>query len=291
MRKAFVEAASNLLELDERVVLLLGDIGVFGFRDAAAMNPGRVLNVGILEQSMVGMGAGLALTGHIPIIHTIAPFLVERALEQIKIDFGYQRVPGNLVTVGGSFDYSALGGTHHCPGDVGILLNVPEIEIFVPGTPAEFTQLFQQNYNNNRLSYFRLSEESNEKSFHTHSGKASIVKRGEQGLVVAIGPALAWTLAAVTDLDVTVIYMNSISPFDGETLRDSISPGPFVIVEPFYEGTTALQVHQKLMGLPIALHSIGVPREFIHKYGSRTQHLADMGLDAHSIRSRIERLI
>jgi transketolase len=291
MRKAFVDAASNLLELDRRVVLLLGDIGVFGFRGAAAKNPERVLNVGILEQSMVGMGAGLALNGHIPIIHTIAPFLVERALEQIKIDFGYQRVRGNIVTVGGSFDYSALGGTHHCPGDVGILLNVPEVEIFVPGTPAEFTHLFEQNYDNDRLSYFRLSEDSNEKSYLAQSGKASIVKLGEQGLVIAIGPALDWALAAVADLDVTVLYLNSLRPFDEETLRSSNPKGPVIIVEPFYEGTTALQVQRTLAGIPVALHSIGVPRAFIHNYGTREQLLTAMCLDAHTIRSRIERLL
>ena len=100
MRKQFVTSVTRLLERDERVCLLLGDIGVFGFHDAFVRFPDRVYNVGILEQAMVSMAAGLASTGLIPIIHTIAPFLAERSLEQIKLDFGYQMLGGVFVTVG-----------------------------------------------------------------------------------------------------------------------------------------------------------------------------------------------
>ena len=142
MRKQLVKTVSDILEKDPRVVLLLGDIGVYGFREAFEKYPKRVYNIGILEQASVGLAAGLALEGMIPIFHTIAPFMVERALEQLKVDFGYQGLGGNFISVGGSYDYASLGATHHCPGDVQILKTIPGAQIFVPGHPIEFDAHF-----------------------------------------------------------------------------------------------------------------------------------------------------
>ena len=158
MRKQFVKTVESILEKDKKAVLLLGDIGVFGFKKAFELFPDRVFNIGILEQSTVGLAAGLSMQGLIPIIHTIAPFLVERSMEQLKDDFGYQKLGGNFVSVGASYDYAALGCTHHCPGDVGMLKNIPNMEIVLPGTAKEFDILFRESYANGHPTYYRLSE-------------------------------------------------------------------------------------------------------------------------------------
>jgi transketolase len=89
-------------------VVVVGDIshGILSkFRNE---NPDRYFNIGISEPGMVNVAAGLSASGLIPVIHTIAPFLIERSYEQIKLDFGYQNLPGNFVSVGSSFDYSKL---------------------------------------------------------------------------------------------------------------------------------------------------------------------------------------
>src|ERR1017187_964987 len=99
MRKAFPKTVLELMDKDERVVVLLGDIGVFAFRDVFAKYPTRCYNMGICEQTMVGMAAGLAMAGFIPIVHTISPFLVARAYEQIRDDFGFQNLKGTFVGV------------------------------------------------------------------------------------------------------------------------------------------------------------------------------------------------
>ena len=125
MRKQFVSTFESLIKKDKKLSLLLCDIGVFGFRNSIAKYPNRVMNIGILEQSTIGVAAGMSRSGLIPVIHTIAPFLVERAFEQIKIDFGYQDIGCNLVSVGASYDYASLGCTHHCPADVALLKNIP----------------------------------------------------------------------------------------------------------------------------------------------------------------------
>ena len=97
MRQQFTATVTALEEKNERVILLLNDIGVWAFRHLKAQYPNRVHNLGILEQASIGVSAGLALTGYIPIFHTIAPFIVERGYEQLKDDFGYQKLNGNFV--------------------------------------------------------------------------------------------------------------------------------------------------------------------------------------------------
>src|SRR5277367_5503004 len=160
MRKQFVKTVTSIMEQDPRVVLLLGDIGVYGFREAFQRFPKRCYNVGVCEQAMVSLAAGLALEGMIPVVHTIAPFLVERAFEHLKVDFEYQGLGGNFVSVGASYDYSKLGPTHHCPGDGAILKTIPGMHIYVPGHPDEFDVLFRENYHKLAPKYFRLSERS-----------------------------------------------------------------------------------------------------------------------------------
>ena len=148
MRKQFVSSLKNILYNDQRTVLMLGDIGVYGFREELKNLSTRAYNIGILEQSTISVAAGMSRSGLIPFIHTISPFMVERALEQIKDDFGYQNLNGNFVSIGNSYDFAALGCTHHCPGDIQILSSIPNIKIFAPGTSSEFDYLLSKNYQN-----------------------------------------------------------------------------------------------------------------------------------------------
>lgn len=158
MRKAFPQVTEDLMKKNKNIFCLLGDIGVFSFRNVFKKYPDRILNMSTMEQSMVSFAAGLSKAKFIPIIHTIAPFLVLRALDQIKIDFVYNRLCCNIVSVGASNDYTKLGTTHHCFEDINILSNYDDINLFVPANEKEFQYLFKKNYNNNSINYFRLSE-------------------------------------------------------------------------------------------------------------------------------------
>lgn len=143
------------MEKDERVVVLLGDIGIHAFKDVFEKYPKRIYNVGILEQSMVGMAAGLSMAGFIPIIHTIEPFLVERAFEQIKDDFGYQELKGNIVGVDVSETAPNLGYTHQCPYAIEMMKRVKGMKTFEPKTAEGFNLFFKENYDKG-LNYFRI---------------------------------------------------------------------------------------------------------------------------------------
>lgn len=154
-RQQFPISVLEIMDKDEKVVVLLGDIGVFAFQEVFKKYPKRIYNVGILEQSMVGMAAGLAMAGFIPIVHTIEPFLVERAFEQIKDDFGYQGLIGTFVGVDVSETAPNLGYTHQCPYALEMMLNIKNMTVFSPNTADEFDFVFSSRYHIG-LNYFRI---------------------------------------------------------------------------------------------------------------------------------------
>ena len=291
MRKQFVQTVEGLLADEEQLVLLLGDIGVFGFRSAFRSHPERVYNIGILEQSTVSLAAGLSMTGLNPIVHTIAPFIVERCVEQLKDDFCYQKLGGNFVSVGGSYDYAALGCTHHCPGDVGILKMLPGMEILVPGTAAEFDQLFREVYANGRPTYLRLSENENPHAYDVEYGKAIVIQKGNNATVLAVGPALTPVLDAVQDLDVTVLYYTTVVPFDSEALRSHCNSDKILLCEPYYHGVLASDISSAMWPDKVLIDFVGVPYEFLRNYGSKEEHDEEIHFTSLRIRKRIENLI
>lgn len=291
MRAQFVKTVSRVIRDNEDVVLLLGDIGVYGFKDVLSSYPNRAYNVGILEQSTVSLSSGLSLCGLVPIVHTIAPFIVERALEQIKIDLCYQGLGANLVSVGGSYDYAALGPTHHCPADIPILNEIPDIEIVVPGHPDEFDQLFMQSYSNGSTTYYRLSESSNKDAYKVEFGKNIILKEKGSVVVIVVGVALQAVLDATVDLDVTIVYCTTVKPFDFPSIQKFLNR-EIIVVEPYYSGpilTNIIRESNEPLG---GVTSIAVPNKFINKYGSKGEVDTVVGLDSKSIRSKImERIL
>jgi transketolase len=156
MRQQFAKTVMDIMDKDDKVVVLLGDIGVFAFRDVMRKYPTRCYNVGICEQSMVGMAAGLAIAGFIPIVHTIEPFLVERAFEQIDDDFGYQELIGTIVGVDVSESAPNLGYTHQCPFALEMMSKVKNMLVFSPKNAYDFDFLLKKEYNKG-LNYFRIS--------------------------------------------------------------------------------------------------------------------------------------
>lgn len=287
MRKQFVTTVEKIIKEDSSVSLILGDIGVFGFRNSLKDYSDRVFNIGILEQSTISLASGLSISGFIPIVHTIAPFMVERALEQMKIDFGYQKLSGNFVSVGSSYDYAALGPTHHCPGDVQQLLTIPNFEIVIPGSSKEFDSLFKQSYNNKNPTYFRLSEYENLDSFDVNFGQALEIRRGNLCTIICVGNTLQNVLLATENLDVTVLYYTTIFPFDSETLKKFFNER-IIVVEPYYEGGLNYFINKAYEGKSYRLYNIGVPHKFLINYGKKTEHDTNLGLDSEGIKKRIE---
>lgn len=295
MRQQMVRTFTEILAADERVVALLGNISVSHFdKRLFKARPQRIYDVGISEQAMLSMAAGLALEGMIPAVHTIAPFLVERAFEQLKDDFCYQQLGGNFISIGASYDYSTEGMTHQGSGDVQILRSLPGMRIVVPGAAEEFDTLFRSSYSDGQPTYFRLSERTNADAQPVEFGKATLVREGTRATVIAVGPMLTATLAATEGLDVTVLYYTTVAPFDGEALRAQSGQGKhgrIALVEPFYAGTLIPEITEAMGGAPVRVEAIGVPRQLLTHYGTPEQYDESIGLTPAGIRARIERFL
>jgi len=290
MRKQFVTTIQDTMSKDDNLCLLLGDIGVFGFSKCFELYPDRTYNIGILEQSTISLASGMSKANMIPVVHTIAPFIVERAFEQLKTDFGYQNLNGNFISIGNSYDYAGLGCTHHCPGDVSILSTIPNMQIISPGSSKEFDSLFSQTYNNEAPTYFRLSEYEHNLDFEVIFGKANVIKEGNKALIICYGNMLTPVYEAVKDIDVTLLYYSTIVPFDDETLKKHFNDN-IIICEPFYEGSTNYFVTKALEGISYKLTNIGIPREFILSYGKKPQIDKLLGLDVDSLKDKFNKLI
>ncbi len=292
MRQQMVRTLTELLEADERLVTLLGNISASLFdKRLFRARPQRVYDVGISEQAMVSMAAGLALEGMIPVVHTIAPFLAERAFEQIKDDFCYQQLGGNFISIGASYDYSTEGMTHQGSGDVQILRSLPGMRIVVPGAAAEFDSIFRASYADGQPTYYRLSERQNDTPQQVRFGKAEVIRQGSLATVAVVGPLLTATLAATEGLDVTVLYYTTAAPFDGETLRAQSPDGRVVLVEPFYADTLIPEVTAAMGSAPVRVEAIGVPHQLLTRYGTPEQHDEALGLTPAGIRARLERFL
>jgi transketolase len=288
MRRLACETAVELFLRDESLAIVLAEISTDLFGPAFTHAPERAVNVGIMEQAMVGIAAGFALEGFRPVVHTIAPFLTERAHEQVKLDFGYQRLDGLFVSTGASYDYSASGMTHHSPGDVAAMSTVPGMRVLVPGAAAEAAALVRGWHSRGGLTYLRTTGAENAHARALADGGLTPIRYGRDATVIAVGPMLDRVLAAVEDLDVTVLYATTVFPLDREALRAHAAPSAdVVLVEPMYEGTTTAQVMSAFADRAVRLSSIGVPRAVIDGYGTVAEIDEALGLDAGALEQRI----
>lgn len=288
MRKAMQDSVRCLISRNENTALLLVDIGVWPFRDILEKYPNRAKNIGIFEPGTISVAAGLSLMGVTPVVYGITPFIVQRALEQIKLDFIYQKTGGNFITTGASYDFSTLGYSHYCPEDVATLLQLPGMDILTPGTPQQFSTLWDSCALNGKPSYFRLTDYSNETCVQVNYGQATVIRRGTKGTVIAVAETLDKVLVACEKLDVSILYYTTIQPFDAETLKENYHE-KILVCEPFYENTMAPMIVSALKGCRLVLDSVGVPREVLRNYGTKLDKDRYCGLTIESIRSKAER--
>ena len=290
MRDRFATVTKSLLDDDPQVAVVLAEISSTLFHDAELAHPGRVINVGIREELMIGVTGGLALAGLRPIAHSYAPFLIERAWEAIKLDLTHQDVDAVLVSIGASYDASLEGRTHQSPGDVALLDTLPGWTVYVPGHPAEVEPLLRAAVRGPGRSYVRLSGEENAEAITVTPGRMRIIRRGELGTVVAVGPLLSPTLEAVRGIDVTVLYATTVRPFDAETFM-AVAGRDVILVEPYVAGTSAATVSRLLTQRPHRLLALGVEPIELRRYGRPSDHQRAHGLDAAGLRARIERFL
>lgn len=288
MRNEFAKLCSSLLEKDDKAVILIGDISHFLLRNAQSIAPGRFFNIGICEQATISIAAGMALEGMRPVVHTIAPFLVERAYEQIKVGLGYQKTDVTLVTVGGTYDYADLGCTHHCYGDIALMRAIPGMEVYEPSTAKEFNQLFNQVWGNGNPKYFRLSAKTHNQDFDVEPFKANIIRESKNNKYVFVSGHLLDDV--LEDSEIGVIYLSTLSHISLESIEE---------ITKLIENSDKLYTvenHFTVGGLGDLITEtfnrnvtrIGLRREFITEYGSYEDLRFAAGMDKNSILEKLK---
>lgn len=286
MRERFYAATATALAEDDRVAAVFAEIGV----GQMPKHP-RLYNVGIREQLMIGVTAGLALEGYRVVAHSYTPFLVERPYEQIKLDLGHNGLGAVLVSTGASYDASTSGRTHQSPADVALLSALPGWTIDVSGHPDELARAYAQALAGDTRVYIRMSEETN--TARADGDRVNVLRRGSEAspLVLAVGPTLSPVLAATADRDASVAYLSRVRPFDAAGLRAAVTSETVVLVEPYLAGTSSAHVADALTDRPHRLLALGVQNVELRRYGTREEHRAAHGLDAAGIRASLDAFI
>ena len=200
MRTAFIETLCELAERDERIWLLSGDLGYSVLEPFAERFPSRYINMGIAEQNMAGVAAGLALTGKTVFVYSIANFPTLRCLEQIRNDICYHQANVKIVAVGGGYSYGSHGYTHHGVEDIAIMRALPYLSVVAPGDPLETRAVTKILSQNEGPAYLRLGK-AGESIIHQKEpviqpGVPLLIRKGKDVALCSTGAMLKTCLDA-----------------------------------------------------------------------------------------------
>ena len=301
MRQQFADTMLEVGLIDPKLSVLIGDISHFILQPFAKACPGRFYNVGICEPLIISMAAGMAKTGLHPVVHTIAPFLLERSFEQIKLDFCYQGMSGNIITVGSAFDYSNLGCTHHCYDDFALMKSLPRTQVIYPASPVEFDTLFRETYRNDHVTLFRLPEHQHEQVIDPSLitlGKGIRMAEGCDVSIIAAGPqlknaVLASQLLKAQGKSVDIMYIPTIHPLDAEMIHQSVAKTKRVIVVEEHNvfGGVGDDVRKIVADISsVKIINLGI-NGFIRGYGTYEQLCESIGLSVEGILGAVGKIL
>lgn len=238
MRTAFIKTLTDVAAQNSRVMLVVGDLGFGVVTDFARRFPQQFLNVGVAEQNMTGVAAGLALAGKTVFTYSIANFPTLRCLEQIRNDVCYHNANVVVVSVGGGFSYGALGMTHHATEDLAIMRSLPQMTVIAPGDPRETEAATEMAATGIGPVYLRLGR-AGEPTVHSKAiswclGKALMLRDGQHLTLVSTGAMLQTSLLvadmlAEHGLCARVLSMHTLKPLDVDAILAAARDTWFVV--------------------------------------------------------------
>ncbi len=301
MRKTFINTVLRLAEQDENIHMLTADTG-FTILDAFREKfPSRYLNVGIAEATMIGVSAGLALSGKTVFCYAIVPFVTMRCFEQVRIDLCYQNLPVKLIGVGEGFTYGTAGATHHAIEDIALMRALPNMTVICPGDPFEVEKAVEESLKLKGPCYIRLGKVSGE-SLRPHQGAKFKIGRGNRvkegnGLALISTGSIMETAARVREklvesgLDPELISMHTVKPIDKEMIIDLAGRCRII---------ATLEEHNVIGGLgsavgdvilenelPVRLVKFAIPDCFVGEVGTQSHLQKCFGLSEDQIVERL----
>ena len=295
MRTAFVERLCSLAKSDERIWLLTGDLGFSVLERFAQAFPARFVNAGVAEQNMIGVAAGLALSGKIPFVYSIANFPVMRCLEQIRNDVCYHELSVKVVSVGGGMVYGSAGYTHHGVEDVAVMSALPNMAVIAPADPVEAKWAAAAAVEHSGPVYVRLGKAGDpvlhEGTPRLEFGRAVTVRDGSDVTLVSTGAALRVALEAAADLSgrgvsARVLSMPTIKPIDADAIGRAAVETPLIVTLEDHGPvgglfSAVLEVAAPLRAADVVRVSLGAQPTSV--CGSCAQLSESAGLNAHSV--------
>ncbi len=230
MRTTFIDTLSELAADDERIWLLNGDLGYSVLERFTALFPRRSVNVGVAEQNMTGVAAGLALCDKIVFTYSIANFPTLRCLEQIRNDICYHNLNVKIVAVGGGLAYGAQGYTHHAIEDLAIMRALPNMTVIAPGDPAETRAATRALVKWPGPCYLRLGKAGepvvHRSDFDFQIGKAIMLREGADVTLISTGGMLknvveAAELLSAKGISARVLSMPTVKPLDTQAVESA----------------------------------------------------------------------
>lgn len=304
MRIAFVNTLLEMAKKDKKIMLLTADLGYSVFEEYMEKLSKQYLNVGIAEQNMTGLAAGMAMEGKIPLIYSIIPFTTMRNFEQIRNDICYQNLNVKIVGVGAGFSYGPYGHTHHALEDIGILRTLSNLVILCPGDPIETKLATKAALRHKGPVYIRLGKaydpNVHKKLPKFKIGKGLIIEEGKDITIFATSNLLYTALEVVNRLKqkhvmVRFISMPTIKPIDKDIIKESAdkTKAIFTIEEHNIIGGLGSAVAEVLAeyGASVRFKRIGVPDRFTKVIGYQEYMRKANGLSAEKIVNVITKIM
>jgi transketolase len=301
VRTTFVQVLTEVADENPNLWLLCGDLGFSVLEHFASRHPDRYLNVGVAEQNLAGIAAGLALSGKTVFIYSIGNFPTLRCLEQLRNDVCYHRADVKVVSVGAGFAYGSQGYTHHAIEDVAIMSALPGMEVFVPCDPSEVRLATRTVATSGSPSYLRLSR-AGEPLLHsavpTDLRTLGFLREGADVTIMGSGPVVSLCLEAADllakeSIMAAVVSVPCLKPLDQISISRLAQRGrPIVTVEEhilrggLYSSIACALAstsgHPPVIGL-------GIPEQGgkISRGGDRDSLLLDAGLSAIAIANSV----
>jgi len=304
VRNAFKEEVTELGREDERVVLLMGDIGNRMFDAYQELQSERFFNCGVAEANMVSVAAGLASTGLRPVCYTITPFMTARCYEQIRIDVCYHDQPVVIVGTGAGLSYASLGATHHSWDDIALMRVLPGMRVFCPGDAMEVKACLRLALKQDRPAYIRIGKKG-EPVIHEavpdlELGRFFQISQGERVGILSCGNVLPMCvetrelLKKKEGIDAELMSCFNVKPLDTGYLDSAFDRFDVVVT---------IEEHSRIGGFgsavaewladrepapnPARLLRFGIDDAFFHNAGEQDYMREQTGLEAISMAEAI----
>jgi transketolase len=302
-REAYRDELLAMLPDDPRLVCLDTDTGLFAGVDFASAAE-RYVDVGIGEQNLMGMAAGLAASGFIPFVNTMAAFASTRALEAVKIDIAYNNLPVRIMATHGGLAAGHLGPTHQALEDLAVMRALPNMTVVVPADPAATRSVVRQSVDLPGPLYVRMGRKATPPLPRAvpapRIGEAQLLRDGQDVLVVCCGPhpvLAAHGAAALLDAEgvrCAVLNMHTLKPLDITGLASAAAGKTLVVTveEHWRSGGLGDAVSDALSGVASArVVRLGVPDTFSTTVGGHAELLDEFGINAAGVASVIRRAL